>query len=77
MMSSALLNIEGLLNISGLLGVAGSLNFVESQEIAGLLRVAGVGGICSSARISPCFHDSVDRVCPAKLVSWSNTFLLL
>ncbi len=30
-----------------------------------------VGGICLFARIRPCFHDSVDRVRPAKLVSWS------
>ncbi len=36
-----------------------------------------VGGICLSARICPCFHDSVDWVHPAELVSWSNTFLLL
>jgi hypothetical protein len=36
-----------------------------------------VGGICLSARIRPCFHDGVNWVHPAKLVSWSNTFLLL
>ncbi len=42
----------------------------------GTIGVA-VGGICSSARIRPCFHDSVDWVHLAKLVSWSNTFLLL
>jgi hypothetical protein len=36
-----------------------------------------VGGIRSSARIRPCFHDSVDRVPPTKLVSWSNTFPIL
>jgi hypothetical protein len=36
-----------------------------------------VGGICLSARICPCFHDSVDWVRLAKSVSWSNTFLLL
>ncbi len=36
-----------------------------------------VGGIRSSARICPCFKDSVDRVRPAELVSWSNTLLLL
>jgi hypothetical protein len=36
-----------------------------------------VGRICSSARIRPCFQDSVDRVRPAESVSWSNTFLLL
>jgi hypothetical protein len=35
-----------------------------------------VRGIRLSARICPCFHDSVDWVCPAKSVSWSNTFLL-
>jgi hypothetical protein len=40
-------------------------------------RITNVGGICSSARIRPCFHDSVNQVHPAKLVSWSNTFLLL
>jgi hypothetical protein len=36
-----------------------------------------VGGICSFARILPCFHDSVDRVRPAKSMSWINTFPLL
>ena len=38
------------------------------------LMVIPVGGICLSARICPCFHDSVNRVRPAELVSWSNTF---
>jgi hypothetical protein len=36
-----------------------------------------VGRICSSARICPCFHVSVDRVHPAESVSLSNSFLLL
>jgi hypothetical protein len=38
------------------------------------MDVGSVGGICLSARICPCFHDSVNRVRPAELVSWSNTF---
>ncbi len=38
---------------------------------------SSVGGIRLSARICPCFHNSVDPVRPAESVSWSNTLLLL
>jgi hypothetical protein len=50
--------------------VSRSLTFYKLYEFI-------VGGIRSSARIRPCFHDSVDRVRLAESVSWSNTFLLL
>jgi hypothetical protein len=48
--------------------------FPPKETFLAAVRAENVGGICSSARIHPCFHDSVDWVRPAELVSWSNTF---
>jgi hypothetical protein len=52
-------------------------NHSTSSSLLWGMSCLTVGGICSFARIRPCFHDSVDRVRPTELMSWSNTFLLL
>ncbi len=69
---------SGAIQVPHMLAIPNVLvDLLHTQGTAITLHEVLVGGICLSARICPCFHDSVDWVRPAELVSWSNTFLLL